>query len=481
MSMKLSKDKEHLVLENQKLVHYLVLKLGITQKSSEYNDFVSTGMIGLVKAAITFDSSKNFAFSTYASRCINNELFKHYRKANKYANDISIDEPISNDGEGNELTLGDITAHSDSNFVDELVNKEDFIHLTNLVLNYFQGKQRLVMLYRMGSTTQGDTAAKLNMTQSNVSRIFAKTTCKIKKIANHQIHFKEVFSMAIVGDAYRISFSSKDVKNFNKIFASLLQNLTSAKGLPNFKVTCNNERIVVLVPAHPESFNFIAKIIQEIDDFSLSFISNKDTLPTAAAVLPKLESDNSSKDDGAAKEIETSEIEQNSDILSDVVDEPEIVQTETDTVETIEESTTSSISHEVLDVDTVEKTTPNNSIIEDTVSTLADTNAIVHTNTNSAMGRNSQVQQVRDYFLGMKSFTSKELKEHFPSLTDSTIRNALYLAKSKGLITSTGRGQYCVNSSDAPCVETNHADESHEFTHIAKDNTSEGNISETTG
>ena len=117
--MKLSSEKEHLVLDNQRLVHYLVQKLGVTPNSSEYEDIVSIGTLGLVKAAITFDSSKKITFATYASRCINNEIFMHYRKANKYANDISINEPIGNDGEGKELTLGDTIAHSESDFLKE--------------------------------------------------------------------------------------------------------------------------------------------------------------------------------------------------------------------------------------------------------------------------------------------------------------------------------------------------------------------------
>ena len=80
MSMKLSSDKEHLVLDNQKLVHYLVQKLGVTPNSSNYEDLVSIGTIGLVKAAITFNTSKNISFATYASRCINNEIFMYYKK-----------------------------------------------------------------------------------------------------------------------------------------------------------------------------------------------------------------------------------------------------------------------------------------------------------------------------------------------------------------------------------------------------------------
>ena len=81
--------------------------------------------------------------------------------------------------------------------------------------------------------------------------------------------------MAILNDLYQISFSSKDVEEFNKIFAIFLQNSISNLNLPNFKLDCNKERIVILLPADPTSFSFIAQIIKEIDNFSMAFVSGK--------------------------------------------------------------------------------------------------------------------------------------------------------------------------------------------------------------
>ena len=74
----------------------------------------------------------------------------------------------------------------------------------------------------MGEASQTDIAEKLNISQSYVSIILTKATNQIREIANHPVHYKEVFSMAIIGNEYRISFSSKDIKKFNKIFATLL-------------------------------------------------------------------------------------------------------------------------------------------------------------------------------------------------------------------------------------------------------------------
>ncbi len=267
--MKLSSDKEHLVLDNQKLVYYIVQKLGITPNSSDYEDIISIGTIGLVKAAITFDTSKNIAFSTYASRCIKNEIFMHYRKAKKYANDISINEPIGDNGEGKELTIVDLLADPESDFVKRILDKEDFIRVVEIVLNCLKGKHRIVLLYLMAGVLQKDIGKKLNISQNHVSRIQAKAIQKVQKIENKQVYYKKVFSMRIVEGEYQISFLSKEICKFNKIFATLLRNVTSVEKLPDFKVNCNRERIIIQIPAHPEAFSFIAQIIQEIDDFSM--------------------------------------------------------------------------------------------------------------------------------------------------------------------------------------------------------------------
>ena len=300
--MKLNSEKEHLVLDNQGLVHYIVQKFGGISNPSEYDDLVSIGTIGLIKAAITFDSSKKFTFATYASKCIKNEIFQYYRKAKKYAKDISIYETIGNDEEGKEFTLEDSIEHPGSDFVEKIANKDALIQLVSIVLNYLEGKKRLAILYRMGEVSMTDIAEKLNTDRRDISKTLKKATNQIRKVANDQVHYKEVFSMSIVGEKYRISFSSKDISNFNKIFATLLKNLTSAEKLPDFMVNCNGERIVVQIPAHPESFSFIAQIIQEIDDYSMIFVSDKSTLPTDNTVPQEVESDDKDERNGTMEQ-----------------------------------------------------------------------------------------------------------------------------------------------------------------------------------
>ncbi len=280
--MKLSSEKKRIVLNNQKLVYHLVKKLGITPNSSDYEDIISIGTIGLIKATISFDPSHKNTFSTYAAKCIKNEIFQHYRKTNKYAYDISIYEPIENDE--NDLTLLERIEDSKANFIEEIINRESFIQSVNIILNCLKGKSRIVILYWLGNVSEQYIAKKLNISQSYVSRIKKKASRKIREIDNYQINYKEVFSMTIVENEYNISFSSRDISRFNQIFATLLQNITSTETLPNFRVNCNKERIIIRMPQCQESFSFIAQIIQEIDNFSITFVSD-DTNKKASDVI----------------------------------------------------------------------------------------------------------------------------------------------------------------------------------------------------
>ena len=396
-----SKEQEELVLENQALVHHLIKKLNILP--SDYDDMFSIGTIGLIKAATTFDKSKNSKFSTYACRCINNEFFMYFRKNKLHQNDISIDDPISTDSEGHTLTLSDILPNSDKDITEEIVEKEVVINFISIILNLLEPRERLIMLYKIAGTTQRCIGKKFNIAQSYISRLEKKINNKVKLYYTNKIQFKEVFSMAIVNDFYEISFSSEDIKDFNKIFATFLQNVASTNDLPDFRVTCNKTRIIIQVPAYPESFSFIAQIIQEIDNYSMEFVSNKNRTLASSNNLQTTELNNTNEHACAIKDEKVDVIEENS------VDA-------TDSVRKYEEI--------------VEKS----DIISDSKKTECENKS----------KKNNQVKQVRDYMLSLNSFTTKQLRQHFPNLASATINNALSLAKAKGLIKSVARGQYKV-------------------------------------
>lgn len=271
MSMCLkSKEQERLVLENHRLVYYIVNKLGVSK--SDYEDMISIGTIGLIKAAATFNESKEIKFGTYAVRCINNEIFMYFRKDKKRTQEVSLESSCCNDDEGNELTIGDKLS-VDEDFTETLVNNETFSRIINIVLNCLPPRERLIMLYKISGIGQVEVAERLDLSQSYISRIERNLGKKIKSYFESNKQFEEVFSMSMKEETYSISFASKDVKQFNKIFAKLLRETKIAEELPDFDVKCNNDRISIIIPAYPEAFVFIAKIIEQIDNFSITYTS----------------------------------------------------------------------------------------------------------------------------------------------------------------------------------------------------------------
>lgn len=407
MSIRLnSNEQEELVIKNRGLVYHLVNNLGTSQNQTDYEDLVSIGTIGLIKAAASFDDSKNIKFATYASRCINNEIFMHFRKEKSHANDISLDDPIASDSDGNEVTLADKIPSTDRNFAEIVEENAIFERVINIILNLLKSKERMIMLYEMSGTTQRSIAESLNISQSYISRLEKKLSYKLKSYLTNSEQFKEVFSMTMVDDLYKITFSSKEIKHFNNIFATFLLNLTSIEAIPNFKVSCSKERVIIQVPANPESFAFIARIIQEIDEFSITFETNKASL-------------SANEDMASNKTIESKQEAKKS--------------SKKDTKISTGKTDIKNISQEIEESQTTEVNPTNDNVLKP------------KTDENPKVKKDNKAKRIRDYVLTKESFTVKELAKQFPDLNTGDIGNALHIAKNKGLITSTGKGKYIVN------------------------------------
>ena len=156
----------------------IALSLGPLKKyysgSSEQDDLISIGTIGLIKAVNTFDSSKGIRLSSYAARCIENEVLMYFRSSKKSAHDISMNEPIDTDKDGNTLTLIDIMATED-NILDNLDYKIKAEQLKKYVNDVLSPRERTIILLRYGlegtqPLTQREVAQKLGISRSYVSQ-----------------------------------------------------------------------------------------------------------------------------------------------------------------------------------------------------------------------------------------------------------------------------------------------------------------------
>lgn len=280
---KTEQEREKLVLENLRLVHWLLkTRMGITCKDPNYEDLIGVGNLGLVKASISFDTSKKIKFVSYASIVVLNEFRMFFRKNNKHEKDVSLDAPITIGKDGDEALLSELIPSPNSDFTEQILENESFLKSLSIILNVLTGREREIILYQLAGETQEDIAKRFNLSQSYISRLKRKLSNKLKGYLTSEksLQYKEVFSVNKVRDTYQIHFASTDVKNFNKSFAALLQkqDITSIERLPKFKVSYDKARSCTLqIPAVPEAFSFVAEIMQQIDEYTMSFVPTSPT------------------------------------------------------------------------------------------------------------------------------------------------------------------------------------------------------------
>ena len=175
--------KKILVERNLRLVVYLAKKFENTGVGIE--DLVSIGTIGLMKAINTFKASKKIKLATYASRCIENEILMFLRKSNRIKSEISIDEPLNQDGDGNELLLSDILG-TDNDVVSKDLEDEVDKRLLRNCMQKLNPREKNIMELRFGfntgnEKTQKEVADMLGISQSYISRLEKRIITKMKK------------------------------------------------------------------------------------------------------------------------------------------------------------------------------------------------------------------------------------------------------------------------------------------------------------
>lgn len=172
-----------LVEHNLRLVAHIVKKYYAV--SGEQDDLISIGTIGLIKAVGTFDSSKNIRFATYASRCIENEILMFFRSRRKTAGDISLDDPIDTDRDGNNLTLMDIMS-DENDIVAQLDLTIQAEKLRRCFPQCLEEREQEVLRLRYGldnrlPLTQREVAKKLGISRSYISRIEKRAVEKLRE------------------------------------------------------------------------------------------------------------------------------------------------------------------------------------------------------------------------------------------------------------------------------------------------------------
>ena len=177
------KVRDELIVHNLRLVVYIARKF--ENSGAGIEDLISIGTIGLIKAVKTFCPSRNIKLATYASRCIENEILMYLRKTSSLKNEVSIDEPLNVDWDGNELLLSDVLG-SDPDIVNKDIELEDEKALVLKTIDSLDERERTIMYMRFGigggkEYTQKQVADILGISQSYISRHEKRIIVRLKK------------------------------------------------------------------------------------------------------------------------------------------------------------------------------------------------------------------------------------------------------------------------------------------------------------
>ena len=186
LALKAQGDKEaraKLIEHNLRLVAHIVKKYDT--KDKEVDDLISIGTIGLIKGIDSFKNDKNIKLTTYCAKCIQNEVLMHFRNNKKHINDVSLNDSIGFDKDGNEINLIDVIKSDDEDILTTLHNK-DSINTLIKYLNILNEREKEIIIKRYGlfnndELTQKEISEQMNISRSYVSRIEKRALLKIYK------------------------------------------------------------------------------------------------------------------------------------------------------------------------------------------------------------------------------------------------------------------------------------------------------------
>lgn len=181
--------KSALIEHNLRLVAYIAKRFENTGANIE--ELISIGTVGLIKAISSFDAEKNIRLATYASRCIENEILMFIRKTSSQKKEISIDEPLSVDWDGNELLLSDVLG-SEADVVTKDMEEEEERRIVREAVSDLSARERLIVELRYGlisgeELTQKEVADALGISQSYISRLEKKIMARLRKKIEQKI------------------------------------------------------------------------------------------------------------------------------------------------------------------------------------------------------------------------------------------------------------------------------------------------------
>lgn len=266
----LTQAHEERVLQNMKLVYYLVNKYYPHHYQRE--DLEQIGMIGLIKASATFREDKGIQFATYAAKCILNEIKMFFRKDNIFSSYDHLEDIRYTDSDGSNLTLGDMIEDPDSSdYIENVAKFEELQKGISILLNELPARASCIMLWTIAGVLQQVIAYLFGISQSYVSRIVKKCERRIKSLLKNYKPTKEVFQVEIKNDKMVITFSTSDVVNFREAVSRFLLNIGETKVKEEFEISYQNGKAILQTWLDEKSLKIVAMLIAELNNFQISY------------------------------------------------------------------------------------------------------------------------------------------------------------------------------------------------------------------
>lgn len=269
-------DKQRkLVEKNLKIVPYFLRRLPC--KNTEYEDLLSVGNIGLIKATATYDASANNTFGTYAKKCIENEFYMAKRKTKNWSKEISL-ESIVTCKDDDEISLKDIVLVDPTDITKGIEERDSLERTLELLLNMssLKLKEKQVVFYRLGGMKQTEIGKQVDLSQASISRVIKSAFSKVRNFINQNPDYTKEIRVRVTPTKYYLNIMLEDEAKCKLAYQILTERRTYTDNIPDYMVSIGGSSITVSTYAEEEAYITIADILQKIEPYKQKKTKRRD-------------------------------------------------------------------------------------------------------------------------------------------------------------------------------------------------------------
>ena len=247
-------DKQRKIVEkNLKVVPYFLRRLPC--KNTEYEDLLSVGNIGLIKATATYDASANNTFGTYAKKCIENEFYMAKRKTKNRSKEISLESIVTCKEERDSLER----------------TLELLLNMSSLKL-----KEKQVVFYRLGGMKQTEIGKQVDLSQASISRVIKSAFSKVKNFIDQNPDYTKEIRVRVTPTKYYLNIMLEDEAKCRLAYQILTEQRTYTDNIPDYMVSIGGSSITVSTYAEEEAYITIAEILPKIEPYKQKKTKRRD-------------------------------------------------------------------------------------------------------------------------------------------------------------------------------------------------------------